>query len=246
MHGCLYDFFRDQGSSIAGLLALMAGGLAYWAGRAQAGATRDAARVQVEATKNAAKAQVDAVRSAAEAQAEAARKTHEKEIETVRKSLAVELRQMTTRAWGAHTSLMNLISLPGVPVTARMVEGAVGMPAPVVYPAVADRISLLGEEAMDLVIVYQGIEIARDAAGQAMRHRAPDNIPPENVALAARAFLLACVCARDLLPKLRTGISYKDQKDGEMIRMISDAERAWTLAQGPLMSQPLKSAEEAG
>jgi len=69
-----------------------------------------------------------------------------------------------------------------------MVEDAVGMPAPIVCPAVADRISLLGEEAMDLVIVYQGIEIGRDAAGPAMQHRAPVDFPPENVALAAPVF----------------------------------------------------------
>jgi hypothetical protein len=38
----LYDFFRDQGSIIAGVLALFAGVLAYWIGKKQVTAVRDA------------------------------------------------------------------------------------------------------------------------------------------------------------------------------------------------------------
>jgi hypothetical protein len=40
-HSAVYEFFRDQGSIIAGLLALLAGVLAYWAGRSQATETRE-------------------------------------------------------------------------------------------------------------------------------------------------------------------------------------------------------------
>jgi len=46
-HTCLYDFLRDQGGFIAGLLTLVAGGLAYFAGRVQATETRKAAAAQV-------------------------------------------------------------------------------------------------------------------------------------------------------------------------------------------------------
>jgi hypothetical protein len=44
MYRALYEFFRDQGSIIAGLLALLAGYLAYRAGRAQVVETKRAAR----------------------------------------------------------------------------------------------------------------------------------------------------------------------------------------------------------
>jgi hypothetical protein len=46
----VYEFTNDQGSIIAGLLALLAGGLAYWAGSSQATATRE----QVDYMKSAA------------------------------------------------------------------------------------------------------------------------------------------------------------------------------------------------
>jgi hypothetical protein len=41
MHSCLYEFFRDQGSIIAGLLALAAGILAYLAGISQSQSIRE-------------------------------------------------------------------------------------------------------------------------------------------------------------------------------------------------------------
>jgi hypothetical protein len=41
-HSFLYEFFRDQGSIIAGILALLAGISAYWIGKKQISAVRDA------------------------------------------------------------------------------------------------------------------------------------------------------------------------------------------------------------
>jgi hypothetical protein len=58
-----------------------------------------------------------------------------------------------------------------------MVESAVSVPVPIVYLAVADRIALLKNEAMDLVIVYQLVEIARDGAIRLIHWRTPDDIP---------------------------------------------------------------------
>jgi hypothetical protein len=81
---------KDFGSLIGGATALLAGGIAYWAGRFQAKATRRAADMQIAAE----------------------RERHDREIETVRRSLAVELRQIIARAYGAHTSLARLMT-PG-------------------------------------------------------------------------------------------------------------------------------------
>ena len=49
----LYEFLRDQGSLIAGVLALIAGILAYRAGVTQAKATMDAANREIAANKDA-------------------------------------------------------------------------------------------------------------------------------------------------------------------------------------------------
>jgi len=106
-----YELLKDMGSLIGGATALLAGGIAYWAGRIQAKATRRAADMQLAAE----------------------RERHDREIETVRRSLAVELRQIIARAYGAHTSLARLMAPGRGQITARMVESSAGVPLPVVY-----------------------------------------------------------------------------------------------------------------
>ena len=199
-----YKLLTDWGSLIGGGFALIAGIVAYLAGRAQATATRQAAEIQVAAE----------------------RRKCDQEVETVRQSLAVELRQVIVRAFGAYNLLAPLTTQTSQ-ITARMVESSAGVPVPIVYPAVADRIGLLKSEAMDVVIVYQLIEIGRDGVGQLIRHRTPDNIPKANVGAVAEAFLQACLYAREVLPRLRTGMAVHDGNDDELIKKFTEAESAW-------------------
>ena len=205
MHSALYEFFRDQGSIIAGLLALIAGLLAYRAGGVQATATRQAAKMQVQAEQ----------------------RKNDREVDTVRKSLAIELRQLVVRALTVHKLLKGLAGRTDGPITDRMVESSSRVPAPVVYPATADRIGLLNGEAMDVVIVYFLIEIGRVGVSQLMRDRTPDDIRPLKVAMVAEAFLRACGHARGVLPRLRTGDPHHDKKDDEFIKEITDSISAW-------------------
>src|SRR5271166_757198 len=53
MHSCLYEFFRDQGSLIGGVLALIAGAALYVIGRRQVKTTMEAADKEIAATKEA-------------------------------------------------------------------------------------------------------------------------------------------------------------------------------------------------
>jgi hypothetical protein len=200
-----YELLKDMGSLIGGATALLAGGIAYWAGRIQAKATRRAADMQIAAE----------------------RERHDREIETVRRSLAVELRQIIARAYGAHTSLARLIAPGRGQITARMVESSAGVPLPVVYPAVADRIALLDHEATDTLIVYELVEVARDGAERLIRYRTPDDIPTRVVGAVAEAFLQACLYARSLLPRLKTGMADRDAIDDEMIKRIDAAADVW-------------------
>jgi hypothetical protein len=193
-----YKLLTDFGSLIGGIFALIAGIIAYLAGRARATATRQAAEMQVEA----------------------ARRKCDQEVETVRKSLALELRQVVARAFGAHKSLAKLTETSGQ-ITAQMVESLAGVPFPIAYPAVADRIGLLKSEATDIVIVYQLIEIGRDGAGQLIQHRTPDDIPVAYVSAVADAFLEACLYARAVLPRLRTGMALHDGNDDELIKKFT-------------------------
>jgi hypothetical protein len=195
-----YKLLTDWGSLIGGGFALMAGIIAYLAGRAQATATRQAAEMQVKAE----------------------RQKCDQEVETVRRSLAIELRQVVARAFGAHQ-----FTRTSGQITAPMVKSSAGVPVPIVYPAVADRIGLLNSEAMGVVIVYQLIEIGREGASQLIRHRTPDAIPVASVGAVAEAFLQACLYAREVLPRLRTGMALHDGKDDELIKKFTEAAFAW-------------------
>jgi hypothetical protein len=62
---------------------------------------------------------------------------------------------------------------------------------------------------MDVVIVYQLIEIGRDGAGQLIRHRTLDDIPVAYVGAVADAFLEACLYAR------ATGMALHDGEDND-------------------------------
>jgi hypothetical protein len=203
-----YKLLTDWGSLIGGGMALVAGLIAYLAGRSQATATRQAADTQVEAERH----------------------RYEQDKGTLRKSVALELRQMVARAYGAHNSLARLLARTSGQITSRMVESSIALPVPIVYPAVADRIALLGNEAMDLIIVYQLIEVAREGAAQLVHYRTPDDVSRMSVATAASAFLSACLYARTVLPRLKTGIADRDEKDKDLINQINEAAAAWNIA----------------
>jgi hypothetical protein len=204
-----YKLLTDWGSIIGGVFALIAGGTAYIAGWVQARATQQAAEMQVQADQ----------------------RRDEREVDALRKSLATELRQLIGQALAAHNSLKRLVTTATTdsPITARMVESSSRVPAAVVYPGSAHKIGLLaGSDAMDVVIVYNAIEIARAAAAALIQSRTPDNISPVNVAAVADAFLKACqYAAQEVFPKFKTGVAFHDDKDNALIKIISDTTAAW-------------------
>jgi hypothetical protein len=149
------------------------------------------------------------------------RRKVDRELEALRKSLAIELRQLIPGALGVHGSLAKLGSKTDGPITARMVESLSRMPVPIVYPANAHKIGLLGEDAMEVVIVYGLLGIARDDVAQLITsYRTPDDISPNVVLGTAEVFLEACKYARGVLPKLRTGIASHDDRDAELLQRI--------------------------
>jgi hypothetical protein len=148
------------------------------------------------------------------------RRKLEREMEALQKSLAVELRQQVANALIAGKALAEL-ARSGHPITARMVHSLSLVPAPLVYPASADKIGLLGYGAMDVVIVYSLIELGRNGTASLIGSRDPDNISPDTVDVTAGAFLHACTYAQSVLPKLKTGVPEHDQKDAVLIEKIN-------------------------
>jgi hypothetical protein len=147
------------------------------------------------------------------------RRKLQRELNALRKSLAVELRQVVPRALGAGVALRDLAQ-SNQQITARMVESYARIPTPMVYPAAADQIGLLGDDAMGVVIVYSLIELARSGIVSLINSRYPDNISPDTVAASAIPFFTACEYALSLLPKLKTGVAAHDRRDAELIKSI--------------------------
>jgi hypothetical protein len=204
-----YKLLYDWQTIIAGVLALIAGIAAYRAGRQQARATRQAAKMQVEA---------DQLRD-------------EREVNVLRKSLATELRQLIPQALAAHNLLKRLVTTATIdsPITARMVENSSRVPPAVVYSVSAPKIGLLaGSDAMDIVTIYNMIEIARGGAAERIRSRTPDNIEPRTVAAVADAFLKACqYAAQEVFPKFKTGVALHDDVDNAFLKRVTETAVAW-------------------
>jgi hypothetical protein len=152
------------------------------------------------------------------------RRKVDRELDALRKSLAVELRQLIPGALCVHRSLTKLGSKADGPITARMVESLSRMPVPIVYPANAHKIGLLEGDAMDVVIIFGLLGIARDGVARLITtYRTPDDISPNVVLMTGVAFLEACKYARSVLPKLRTGVASHDVRDAELLQIIGAA-----------------------
>jgi hypothetical protein len=144
------------------------------------------------------------------------------EVETLRKSLAVELRLHVAAALVAYDVLYGLGRMPYPTLTPRMAARKSRIAAPIIYPANAGKIGLLGAEATDVMIVYDLLETARDGSARLMTSLG-DESPQAVVMETADAFLAACNYAREVLPRLRTGDPSRDAKDEVLIQKINDA-----------------------
>ena len=202
---------------------VIAGVLAFAAGFGTVVATMIIARRQIAASREEADRVIAATREQTETTVRLERERVLSEVDALRKSLAVELRLQIARAFGVYEGLRGLGSKADEPITARMVESKSRMPAPIIYPANADKIGLLEGDAMDVVIVYTMLEGARDGAARLMTFRTPDDLAPTVVLKTADVFLAACDHARGVLPRLRTGDASYDAQDEALIQKINAA-----------------------
>jgi hypothetical protein len=136
MHCVLYEFFRDQGSIIAGVLALIAGVIAYRAGRTQATETRKAAKTQIEARE----AEIKSADAAtADAICREIIECSKVVIEELRTCECIKSGDVTMMRKNAHSIMMN--------------------PDPIVYRSVTGRIDHLTYDAQFVVSFYMGMGI---------------------------------------------------------------------------------------
>jgi hypothetical protein len=202
---------------------VIAGFLAFVAGFGTVVVTMIIARRQIAASREEAERVIAATREQTETAVRLERERVASELETLRKSLAVELRLQIARALAAYDGLRGLGSKPDGAITARMVESKSRMPAPIICSANAGKIGLLEGDAIDVLIVYTLLEGARDAVARLITSRTADDLAPAVVLSTADTFLAACVYARGVLPKLRTGVASLDAKDEALTQQINTA-----------------------
>jgi hypothetical protein len=144
------------------------------------------------------------------------------EVDALRKSLGVELRLQIATALVVYDGLYGLGFMSKALISGTRVEDNSRMAAPIIYPANAGKIGLLGAEATDVMIIYHLLETARNGTARLMAG-APNKISGPVVMEAADAFLAACKYAREVLPRLRTGDPSRDANDEALIQKINDA-----------------------
>ena len=144
------------------------------------------------------------------------------ELEALRSSVAVELRIVIARAYGAHVLLKELARQTNS-ITTLQVDSFSQMPVPVVYPATADKIGLLGDSAMEVVMFYGTVEVVTAKANQLQWFRTPDNISSPVIAGLGNGFLMACKSSLPILSKLKTSVALHDSRDAELIQLIEAA-----------------------
>jgi hypothetical protein len=149
------------------------------------------------------------------------RRKADRELDALRKSLGVELRIIVPNALGTYNSLMSRVRAKN-PITFRTLTYLFRVANPTIYKANADKIGLLGTDAMYVVIIYNLIESARSGAAS-LEGMPIDQIQPESVAIIAQGLLRACEQSQTILPKLRTGDPAHDEKDSALIANISVA-----------------------
>jgi hypothetical protein len=152
------------------------------------------------------------------------------ELEALRRALGVEVRQCVSQSFTAHRQLRRLANARDAKITFRMAENLAYLPIPVVFPACAEKIGLMGRAAMDVVIIYSQLELVREGIAKLARHRTPDDIPHSTVAGVADALIKLCQYANVVLPILATGIEEIDGKDASLFDLIKQDAASWNVA----------------
>jgi hypothetical protein len=159
----------------------------------------------------------------------AERRKQDRELVALRRSFGVEFRQCLLAALGAHQSMKKLAQSQ-TPITVRVIENLVILQKPVIYPASANKIGLLGAQAMDIVATYGLLQAVRDSIARLQRHRTPDNIASILVASTAGALVRVCIEGAAVLPNLKTEVPHIDERDDALIQLISNEAATWEIA----------------
>jgi hypothetical protein len=120
-----------------------------------------------------------------------------REVEAIRLSLAVEIRRLVNVLLQAHEAFA-LLSIKNQPPRADDVVDMISRGRPVVYPATADRVGLLGRMAPHVVMFYANLKDL-EHSGRMSANPAGYVLPADLRALMNQ---IADACRRNVLPLL--------------------------------------------
>ena len=128
---------------------------------------------------------------------QAARQQERREVEAIRLSLAVEIRHLVKVLLQTHGDF-GIVSSAGSPRADDVVK-ATSRGVPVVYPATADRVGLLGCVAPYVVTFYANLKDI-EYAGRMTASGPAEHVPPDD--LRALMKLIEDACRQSALPLL--------------------------------------------
>jgi hypothetical protein len=133
---------------------------------------------------------------------------NKRETLALKRALLSEMWGFAGQALRAHQILSEQL-YRGSQIRVHDLEDAAHFPAPVIYPNIADKLGLLGEDAHHIVHFYQQLQTLKDTVGRIRRDFDRQRIEVENPEDAVEAFLSLAETAAPLLPRLR--VSRADQ-----------------------------------
>lgn len=159
------------------------------------------------------------------------------EIHSIKRALGAEIRQYAAQALDGHRNCVALARGPGNFSFLR-IKNAARFPDPVIYPNVANRLGLLGDDAHWVVYFFGQIQVFLSGLNDMRELLEPNSIPAGNAHFAADALLAACEAAVHLLPLMRSDDYYSGQ-DSKFREAVSAARKDWHPEKAVKFTNPL-------
>jgi len=150
-----------------------------------------------------------------------------RDLEALRQSIGIEIRQCTAVTFGTFRLLAKLAQKEDGPITYRMVQSCAHFQDALIFPSVADKVGLLGSEAMELLVFYNLIETVRRAVSNLENFRTPDNISPLVVAATVSSLVAVLRKGCVIIAVLKTGDNRIEERDQTLTNEIDAATAAW-------------------
>lgn len=148
-------------------------------------------------------------------------------LTSVKRALGVEIRQYSANAYRAHLRCLTFLTRGEERTHAVEVNDAAMLPVPSVYPAVVTHIGEFGACAPQVVLFYNRIVVAREAAQRLLQHPKAEHLPSAEVANAADALIKIAQTGTGLLGALKTGIDAEDDYDATAIARTAKVSEDW-------------------